>query len=154
MAAKGKKSGESIAKTWALLFAQNETDFNKFSKGDKKAKPLTDSQLVEHMQSEFPDNAEKTTITRIPRGIYNKGTNMFKKEGASGVKGRPTSYKYDEEGNRVERGKRSAKKADDGKKAKASEKKKPAAKAKKADAKKTETSGKKRRRRKPAAAKA
>ena len=94
--AKGIKSGLSIAAAWAKLFIENE---ERASAGNKRKKPFTDAQLIEKMQADFPDSAEKTTITRVPRGIYNKGTNMFKAQGPSGTDERPKSEKYDDAGN-------------------------------------------------------
>jgi len=93
--AKGKKSGLSVTSAWGNLLIANEKC--------AKAKRLTDGQLVKAMQADFPDKKEKTTILRIPRGIYNKGTNMFKSVGPSGTRSRPVSKQYDENGDVIVR---------------------------------------------------
>jgi len=87
MAAKGTKSSMSIRQAWEALLADNET---------RKGK-LTDEQLRERMQKDFPDNADKATITRVGmiRGDYNRGSGMFKAQGPAGTDDRPLSNKYD-----------------------------------------------------------
>lgn len=83
-----------LNQAWADLFAENEA---RVKAGDK---PWTDDQLRERMQKEFPDKAEKSTIVRVSmvRSVYNKGTNMFKKHGPAGAKGRPVSKCYNPDG--------------------------------------------------------
>lgn len=89
-----KPSGKRVNQAWADLFAENEA---RVKAGDK---PWTDDQLRERMQKAFPDKAEKSTIVRVSmvRSVYNKGTNMFKKFGPAGAKGRPVSKCYNPDG--------------------------------------------------------
>lgn len=90
----GLKSGVNVTETWASLLIKNE----QLSKQGKR--PLDDDGLIAAMQAEFPSKKNATTITRctMVRGIFNKGTNMFKAAGPAGVAGRPTSRRYDRKG--------------------------------------------------------
>lgn len=77
---------------WTSLFQENERC--------PKTQRKTDDQLVKEMQKLFPDKRERTTITRpnMIRSIYNKGTNLFKLQGAAKVRSR----RFDENGDVVE----------------------------------------------------
>lgn len=97
--AKSKTGGMTLSDAWAALLIENEALAAK-----RGGKPLTDEQLVTAMEKEFPDKKGKSTLTRVSmvRGCYNKGTNMFAKGGKAGTAARPTSFRYDETGAKVE----------------------------------------------------
>lgn len=135
--AKGKNSGMGVADTWAHKLIENESRYKK-----RGQTPLTDEQLVEEMEKEFPDKAGKSTLTRVSmiRGCYNKGTNLFANAGPSGSSTRPRSYAYDDDGTQLQprQRKASAKNAsNDGKKTGSKKKTSKKAGSKKKTAKKT-----------------
>jgi hypothetical protein len=98
---KGKISGLTIGDAWAALFSDNE----------RRAKKLTDAQLIEKMEEDFPSCKGKSTVSRprMYRSCYNDGTYMYKVHGAAGRGGRPVSHEYDAKGNQVAKGTRTGK---------------------------------------------
>jgi len=91
---------------WQKLLIDNEKA--------TKAKKLTDPEMTKVMQGLFPEKKDSTTLSRVSlvRCVYNSGANMFQKMGPAGTEERPTSRRYDENGEVIARGSKTTSKTE------------------------------------------